>query len=125
MPLNMPKYSDVRKAIFQSGIWVFQYTIRGSQMLKMVTYKFGSKQYGIVYVIILPIAKRGAKQIGLFLIVVFLQGDSEKKKYQLTRWNIVCSSKDQGGLRVQNLLVKNSTFLGKWLFMLLTENGVS
>jgi hypothetical protein len=32
MSLNMPRYSDASKAIFQSGIWVFQYTIRSSQM---------------------------------------------------------------------------------------------
>jgi hypothetical protein len=41
----------------------------------------------------------------------------------LIRWNIVCRSKDQGGLGVQNL-VKNSALLGKWVFKLLTEDGI-
>jgi hypothetical protein len=54
----------------------------------------------------------------------FWQGDSEKKKYWLTRWNIVCRPKDQGGLGVQDLLVKSSALLGKWLFKLLTEDGI-
>lgn len=52
----------------------------------------------------------------------FWQGDSEKNKYRLTRWNIICRPKDQGGLGVQDLLIKNSALLGKWLFRLLTEN---
>jgi hypothetical protein len=53
-----------------------------------------------------------------------LQGDSEKKKYQLTKWNIVCCPKDHGGLGVHDLLVKNSALLDKWLFGLLVENGL-
>jgi hypothetical protein len=32
MSLNMSRYLDASKAIFQSDIWVFQYTIRDSQM---------------------------------------------------------------------------------------------
>jgi hypothetical protein len=28
----------------------------------------------------------------------FLQGDSEKKKYRLAKWSVVCSPKDHGGL---------------------------
>jgi hypothetical protein len=53
----------------------------------------------------------------------FWQGDSEKKKYRLVKWSIVCSPKDQGGLGVHDLEVKNSALLGKWLFKLLTEDG--
>jgi hypothetical protein len=53
----------------------------------------------------------------------FWQGDSEKKKYQLTKWSVVCSPKDQGGLNIHDLEVKNMALLGKWLFKLLTEDG--
>jgi hypothetical protein len=35
----------------------------------------------------------------------------------------VCSPKDQGGLGVHDLEVKNTALLGKWLFKLLTEEG--
>jgi hypothetical protein len=54
----------------------------------------------------------------------FWQGDSEKKKYRLTRWNIICRPKDQGGLGVHDLEVKNRALLGKWLARLLTEDGI-
>ena len=37
----------------------------------------------------------------------FWQGDSENKKYRLTKWNVVCRPKDQGGLGVQDLQVKD------------------
>jgi hypothetical protein len=54
----------------------------------------------------------------------FWQGDSEKKKYQLVKWSMVCTPKDQGGLGIQDLQVKNTALLGKWLFNLLKENGM-
>jgi hypothetical protein len=54
----------------------------------------------------------------------FWQGDSEKKKYRLVKWSVVCKPKDQGGLGIHDLQVKNSALLGKWLFKLLTEDGV-
>jgi hypothetical protein len=54
----------------------------------------------------------------------FWQGDSEKKKYRLTKWGVVCRPKDQGGLGVHDLQVKNRALLGKWLAKLLTEEGV-
>jgi hypothetical protein len=37
----------------------------------------------------------------------FWQGDSEKKKYRLAKWSVVCSPKDQGGLCIHDLEVKN------------------
>jgi hypothetical protein len=39
----------------------------------------------------------------------FWQEDSEKKKYGLTRWNVVCRLKDDGGLCIHDLQVKNKT----------------
>jgi hypothetical protein len=53
----------------------------------------------------------------------FWQGDSEKNKYRLVKWSVVCRPKDQGGLGVHDLEVKHSALLGKWLFKLLTEDG--
>jgi hypothetical protein len=43
---------------------------------------------------------------------LFLQGDSEKKN-RLIKWSIECKPKDQGGLGVHDLQVKNSALLGK------------
>jgi hypothetical protein len=37
---------------------------------------------------------------------------------------VVCRPKDQGGLGIHDLEVKNIAFLGKWLFRLLTEDGI-
>jgi hypothetical protein len=54
----------------------------------------------------------------------FWQWDSEKKKYRLIKWSVVCRRKDQGGLGVHDLEVKKRVLLGKWLTRLLTEHGV-
>jgi hypothetical protein len=54
----------------------------------------------------------------------FWQGDNEKKKYRLIKWNMVCRPKYQCGLGVHDLVVKNSALLGKWIFNLLTEDNV-
>jgi hypothetical protein len=54
----------------------------------------------------------------------FWQGDSEKKKYWLAKWSVVCCPKDQGGLGIHDLSVKNTALLGKWLFKLLTEDRI-
>jgi hypothetical protein len=54
----------------------------------------------------------------------FWQSDGHKKKYRLTRWNIICRPKDQGGLGIEVLEVKNKCLLCKWLFKILTGNGV-
>ncbi len=39
-------------------------------------------------------------------------------------WDIICQLKDQGGLRVHNLEIKNQCLLSKWLFKLINEQGV-
>ena len=54
----------------------------------------------------------------------FWQGDNEKKRYRLAKWDAVCRPKDLGGLGIHDLEVKNRALLGKWLFKLLTEEGV-
>ena len=47
-----------------------------------------------------------------------------KKKYRLTRWSVLCCSKDQGGLGILNLDAQNKCLLSKWLFKLINEQGV-
>jgi hypothetical protein len=68
--------------------------------------------------------KEVLKQLDYFWSRFFWQGDSEKNKYRLTKWSIICRPKDQGGLGIHDLEVKNKALLGKWLFKLLTEEGV-
>jgi hypothetical protein len=36
-----------------------------------------------------------------------------RKKYRLTKWSVVCRPKDQGGLGVHDLQVKNGAFSKK------------
>ena len=40
------------------------------------------------------------------------------------KWNIICRPKDQGGLGIELLEIKNICLLSKWLFKLLNEQGV-
>jgi hypothetical protein len=47
-----------------------------------------------------------------------------KKKYRLTKWNLICRPKDQGGLGIEVLELKNKCLLSIWLFKLVNENGV-
>jgi hypothetical protein len=42
----------------------------------------------------------------------------------LTKWNIICRPKDQGGLGIEVLDIKNRCLLSKWLFKLLNEQGM-
>ena len=54
----------------------------------------------------------------------FWQSDEHKKKYRLTKWEVVCTPKDQEVLRVLNLDVHNKGLLSKRLFKLLNGDGV-
>jgi hypothetical protein len=76
----------------------------------------------MIYFFLLP--KGVLHKLDYYRSRFFWQGDSEKKKCQLVKWSIVCRPKDQGGLEVHDLEVKNSALLGKWLFKLLIEDGV-
>jgi hypothetical protein len=53
----------------------------------------------------------------------FWQSGKDKRKYRLTKWNIVCRPKDQGGLGIEVLEIKNRYLLTKWLFKLLNHTG--
>jgi hypothetical protein len=64
------------------------------------------------------------KKLDYFRSRFFWQNDQHKKKYRLTMWEVVCTSKDQRGLGVLNLGVHNTCLLSKWLFRLLNEDGV-
>jgi hypothetical protein len=59
-----------------------------------------------------------------FNLGFFWQSDSQKKKYRLTKWNIVCQPKDQGWLGIHNLEIQNQCILSKWLFKLINEEGL-
>jgi hypothetical protein len=64
------------------------------------------------------------KKINYFRSRFFWQHDSQKKKYRLTKWSIMCQPNNQGGLRIQNLEIQNECLLSKWLFKLINEDGL-
>jgi hypothetical protein len=43
------------------------------------------------------------------------------RKYCLSKWDIICKQKEQEGLGIEVLELKNRSLLIKWLFKLLTE----
>ncbi|WVZ70176.1 hypothetical protein U9M48_018862 [Paspalum notatum var. saurae] len=54
----------------------------------------------------------------------YWQDDQHKKKYRLARWDIMCQTKEQGGLGILNLDVHNKSLLSKWIFRLCNEDGM-
>lgn len=64
------------------------------------------------------------KKLDYYRSRFFWQSDGHKKKYRLTKWNILCTPKDQGGLGILNLELQNKCLLSKWLFSLINEDGI-
>ena len=54
----------------------------------------------------------------------FWQGSSEKHKYRLAKWDILCRPKDQGGLGILDLQLQNKCLLAKWLVDLLNTDAM-
>jgi hypothetical protein len=72
----------------------------------------------------LEIPKGVRKRLDFFRSRFFWQSDGHKRKYRLTKWNIICRPKDQGGLGVEDLELKNKSLLAKWLDKLINEEGM-
>jgi hypothetical protein len=54
----------------------------------------------------------------------FWQNDSQKKKYRLAKWDMICQPREQDSLVIQNIEVQNKCLLSKWLFKLINEDGL-
>ena len=72
----------------------------------------------------LEIPKGVRKRLDFYRSRFFWQSDEHIKKYRLTKWNIICRPRDQGGLGFEVLDIKNKCLLSKWLFKLMNEQGV-
>jgi hypothetical protein len=70
------------------------------------------------------IPKGVRKRLDFFRSRFFWECDGLKKKYRLTKWNIICRPKDQGGLGIEVLELKNKCLLSKWLSKILNGDGV-
>ena len=65
------------------------------------------------------IPKGVLKKLDYFRSQFFWQCDEHKRKYRLAKWDILCQPKEQGGLGIHNLELKNTALLNKWLYRLL------
>ncbi|WVZ94165.1 hypothetical protein U9M48_040091, partial [Paspalum notatum var. saurae] len=70
------------------------------------------------------VPKGTLKKLDLYRSTFFWQVDNHKKKYRLSKWDILCLPKDQRGLGILNLEIQNKCLLSKWLFKLLNEDGM-
>ena len=65
------------------------------------------------------------KRLDFYRSRFFWQGDELKRKYRLAKWDIICRTKDQAGLGIENLEVKNRCLLSKWLWKLSSGTDVT
>ena len=72
----------------------------------------------------LEIPKGVRKRLDFYRSRFFWQSDGHKNKYRLTKWSIICRPRDQGGLGIEVLELKNKCLLSKWLYKLMNEEGV-
>jgi hypothetical protein len=70
------------------------------------------------------IPKGVLKNLDHFRSRFFWQGSSEKHKYRLAKWDILCRPKDQVGLGILDLQLQNKCLLAKWLVDLLNTDGM-
>ena len=59
------------------------------------------------------------KRLDYYRSRFFWQGNNDKRKYRLAKWDIICRPKDQGGLEITNLWIQNKCLLSKWLFKII------
>lgn len=61
------------------------------------------------------------KKARFLSISFFWQSDENKATYHLARWDTLCRPKDQGGLGIEDHVIKNTCLLSKWLYRLASE----
>jgi hypothetical protein len=64
------------------------------------------------------------KKLDYYRSRFFWQSGGHKKEYRLTRWDVICAPKDQGGLGILDLDLQNRCLLSKRLFKLINEDGM-
>ena len=65
------------------------------------------------------------KSLDFYRSRFFWQSDELKRKYRLAKWDIICRPKDQGGLGIEILELKNRCLLSKWLYKLSVETDAT
>lgn len=70
-----------------------------------------------------PIPRGVLKRIDFFRARLLWQ-EEENVKYHLVNWPVICQPRDQGGLGVTDISIKNICVLCKWLWKLETSDGI-
>jgi len=52
------------------------------------------------------------------------QGNEDKKKYHLVKWEDLSVNKKAGGLSIRNMKKQNQSLMMKWLWKFATEEGM-
>ena len=65
------------------------------------------------------------KRLDFYRSRFFWQSDELKRKYKLAKWDIICRPKDQGGLGIENLEVKNRCLPSKWMYKFSVESDAT
>ena len=50
-------------------------------------------------------------------------GGSSEKKLHLVNWEIICSSKERGGMGIRSLFTMKRALLGKWVWRFSIDNN--
>jgi hypothetical protein len=64
------------------------------------------------------------EKLDYYISRFFWQSDGHKKKYRLTKWSVLCTPKDQGGLGILDLNLRNGCLQSKWVFKLINEDNI-
>jgi hypothetical protein len=70
------------------------------------------------------IPKDARKKLDRYISRFFWQGGKDKKKICLAKCDIMCRPKNQGGLGIVDLAIKNNYLLSEWLFDLLNGDVI-
>jgi hypothetical protein len=71
-----------------------------------------------------PLPKGVLRKLDYFRSRFFWQGSENKRKYRLSKWDILRQPKDQGGQGILELNTMNIALLSKWVYKLLTSDGM-
>jgi hypothetical protein len=70
------------------------------------------------------VPKEVLKKWRLLGLDFFCKNEGQKKKYHLTKWDVLCTPKDQCGMGILNPKYQNDGLLNKWLFRLLNIEDI-
>lgn len=89
-------------------------------------YQLRAHEHGSLYTPFFQHPQGVVNMLDYYRSIFFWPSNSENKKYRLAKWSMVCQPKDHRGLRIHDLtlLVKHDALLSKWLYKLLTEEGI-